>query len=137
MTTSIDVARMESDIRFFQIKGENDDRLIALLKEQNAQQAREIEGMATECAEKIRRLSQERDEAVRKATEVGGILNQTADAIVGGLRKMKGDEIPPPPQMEVQNLTQIGKMDHASDDDEQSVRGILHRLPKNDFERKL
>lgn len=133
MTTSIEVARMESDIRHLQIKGDNDDRLIALLKEQNAQQAREIEDMSTECAEKVRRLSQERDEAVRKATEVGGILNQTADAIMSGLRKMKGDETPPVPQIERKNLTQISKINHAEDDDEQTLREVLFRLPKNEF----
>mgnify|MGYP001567303092 CR=1 FL=1 len=131
MTTSIEVACMESDIRHLQIKGDNDDRLIALLKEQNAQQAREIEDMSTECAEKVRRLSQERDEAVRKATEVGGILNQTADAIMSGLRKMKGDETPP--QIERKNLTQISKIDRAEDDDEQTLREVLFRLPKNEF----
>lgn len=130
MTASLDVARMETDLRAYKIKGDNDDRLIALLKEQNAQQARQMEDQAVECAEKIRRLSQERDEAVRKATEVAGILNQAADAIMSGLRKMKGDELPHIQEVPRPNLNQLGKMDHADEEEESAIRGILSRLPK-------
>ena len=124
MTASLDVARMETDLRQYQIKAENDDRLIALLKEQNAQQAKEMAEMSSEYGEKIRRLSQERDEAVRKATEVSGILNQAADAIMSGLRKMKGDETPPL-QVVVPNLAQLGKMGSVENDDRE-IRGILN-----------
>jgi len=132
MTASLDVARMETDLRQYEVKSENDDRLINLLKEQNSQQAREMETLITEYAEKIRRLSQERDEAVRQATEVSGILNQSADAILSGLRKMKGDETPPAPKIEPNAVPQIAKMEQVNNGEVQ-LRNILSRLPKNEM----
>ncbi|HSC55780.1 MAG TPA: hypothetical protein VLC51_01180 [Nitrospira sp.] len=130
-TISIDVARMERELRDYSIRAQNDERLIVLLKEQNTQQAREIEMMTTEFAEKIRRLSQERDEAVRKATEVSGILNQAADGIMSGLRKMKGDELPPAQEIDRPNLNRIGKLEVVQEEPE--IRDILSRLPRNEL----
>lgn len=131
MTTSIDVARMESELESYYIRSQNDEKLIGVLKEQNARQAREIELMSMECAEKIRRLSQERDEAVRKATEVSGLLEQAAESIVSGLRKMKGDDTPAVVP-DVPNLARIGKMRAAPEPDEE-LTAIVARLPKNEL----
>lgn len=131
MNASAEVARMETELRAYRIQVDNAEQLISLLKAQNAQQAREIETMSTECAEKVRRLSQERDEAVRKATEVSGILHQTADSIMGGLRKMKGDETPQPLEIVKPNLTTVSKLNPPEEDDE--IRDILTRLPKNEM----
>lgn len=131
MNASVEVARMETELRAYRIQVDNAEQLISLLKAQNAQQAREIETMSTECAEKVRRLSQERDEAVRKATEVSGILHQTADSIMGGLRKMKGDETPQPLEIVKPNLTTVGKLSPPEDDEE--IRDILTRLPRNEM----
>lgn len=108
MNPSVEVARMEQDLRDYQIRAENDERLIALLKEQNAKLAHELQMTSFDDAEKIRRLTQERDEALVKATEVSGILNQATIAVMAGLRKMKGDEAPT--VIEQPNLVQIGKM---------------------------
>ena len=132
MHASTEVARIETELRSLRVQVDNSDQLIALLKAQNAQQAREIETMSTECAEKVRRLSQERDEAVRKATEVSGILHQTADSIMSGLRKMKGDELPSVQEITAPNLTRLGKMG-SIEEEHGEIRDILSRLPKNEM----
>lgn len=133
MNASTEVARMESELRSLRVQNDNAEQLIELLKTQNAQQAREIQMMSTDHASEIRRLSQERDEAVRKATEVSGILHQTADSIMSGLRKMKGDDTPALQEVHRPNLNQIGKLD--INEEEPEIRDILSRLPKVEMMR--
>lgn len=132
MTASLDVARMERDLCDLMIRSQNDEKMIALLKEQNAKQAKEIETMAAECAEKVRRLSQERDEAVQKATEVSDILDQAAGAVISGLRKMKGDEIKPAQEIARPNLAQLGKLP-PNDEHDGEIRSIMTRIPRNEL----
>lgn len=94
MNLSEQVSDMVAELQHFRTQSDSDGRLIALLKRQNQQQALEIIGLTRDRENEVRALTQERDEAVRKAAEVSGILNIAAHGIVSGLRRMKGDETP-------------------------------------------
>lgn len=89
------VADMEAELTHLRTRAVNDDKMIALLKRQNEDQSMLIATMSHDHDRLIRELKQERDIAIRKALEVRGILDATASSIIGGLRKMQGDETPP------------------------------------------
>ena len=84
MSIADDVAAQSTRLNHLELKSEADENLIALLKKQNSDQAAELHS-----------LRQERDLAVRKATEVSGIIDTLGSLCLQGLRKMKGDETPP------------------------------------------
>lgn len=88
------VADMEAELTTLRTRTQSDANMIGLLKKQNESQALEMAAMTQDHANEVRALKQERDVAVRKATEVSGLLNAAAASIVSGLRRMKGDETP-------------------------------------------
>lgn len=88
------VASMEAELTHLRTRAISDDKMIALLKGQNEDQAMLIAAMTHDHDKAVRELRQERDVAVRKALEVSGLLESAAASIVSGLRKMRGDETP-------------------------------------------
>jgi hypothetical protein len=88
------VAEMEAELTSLRTRATSDDQMIALLKRQNDDQAMQIAALVQDHANEVRVLKQERDVAVRKALEVSNILDGAASSIIGGLRKMRGDETP-------------------------------------------
>ncbi len=135
MTASTDVARMEDEIRLMQTKAESDERMIDLLRAQTEQLSQQLEQVTAKCTEANLRLTRERDEAIRRETEVRGLLHQAAELILAGIRKMATEEAsqPAPPT----NLTQLRKMEPfppgAPEIDDEDVGSILARLPRNEF----
>ena len=88
------VADMEAELAHLRTRAISDDKMIALLKGQNEDQAITIAAMCHDHDKTVRELKQERDVAIRKALEVSGLLDAAAGSIISGLRKMKGDEAP-------------------------------------------
>lgn len=134
MTASNDVARMEDEIRLMQTKAESDERMIELLRAQTEQLSQQLEQVTSKCTEANHRLTRERDEAIRRETEVRGLLHQAAELILAGMRKIAPEApqtVPPP------NLTQLRKMEPYPPGepavDDEDVGGILARLPRNEF----
>jgi hypothetical protein len=146
-TASIDVARMEDEIRLLNTKSEGDERMIELLKEQGGQLSEQMEQITAASTAATQRLTRERNEAQRVAKEVSGLLNQAAELILSGMRKMTGEEVQIQSKAQVMpeekpNLTKIRKMEpypssEPENDDEMTndLRDLLGRLPRNEFGR--
>lgn len=88
------VASIEAEITTLRTRAASDEKMISLLKHQNSSQAEEIARMSYQHNAELRALRHERDIAVRKATEVSGVLDQAAASIMDGLRKMRNNEAP-------------------------------------------
>lgn len=155
------VACMEAELISLREKSANDDNMIALLKKQNEMVGMEMTLMAQRHADEMRVLKQRHDLAVRNELEVEGILNTAAKSILEGLRRHKGDALPPveepivetaveaaerlvpgyvAPMPQVQDrpserplLRAFPAAQQKDDDDDRNLRGILNRLPANEF----
>jgi hypothetical protein len=94
MNTVDQVTAMASELEHLRAKDLASEEMIALLKTQNQEQAEEIAKMTALHAAEKQELKQRHDIAVRRETEITGILNLVANSIVNGLRKMNGDATP-------------------------------------------
>lgn len=101
------VNSMTRELHNLRAKSDSDDRMIALLKEQhqqaradltgiNRKHALEMENMRINYEDTIADLTTRCDAAEQKAQEVSDILDHTAQGVMQGLRKMRGDLTPPP-----------------------------------------
>lgn len=96
MTLADEVANVATRLQHLELKSEADDNLIVLLKEQNRIQASELAEVKHKHEDEIQALRQERDVAVRNAVEVSGLITTMGSMALAGIRKMRGDETPPP-----------------------------------------
>jgi hypothetical protein len=121
------VADMEAELTHLRTRAVNDDKMIALLKRQNEDQSMLIATMSHDHDRAVREMKQERDIAIRKALEVRGILDATASSIIGGLRKMHGDETPPSiPDTPERNPVSITRgLDHENGCDADTVFELM------------
>ena len=103
------VTSMNTELESLRSKDIASESMISLLKSQCAEQAMEISRIAAEHADQIRILQQRHDVAVRRETEIDGILNTVASNILSGLRRMKGDETPE----RIPNKV-LGEVDHPA-----------------------
>lgn len=94
MNTVDQVSAMVSELDHLRSKDQAAEQMIALLKDQNQQQADEIARLTSTHAAEMQFLKQRHDLAVRRETEISGILNLVGNSISSGLRKMKGDDTP-------------------------------------------
>lgn len=90
-----EISGLYSEVEHLRSKDRENEKLIHVLKRQNEVQAMEMSQMAADHADEVRKLKQRCDLAVRRETEITGILNTVANSIILGMRKMKGDETPP------------------------------------------
>jgi hypothetical protein len=121
--------------------------MIELLKEQGGQLSEQMEQITAASTAATQRLTRERNEAQRVAKEVSGLLNQAAELILSGMRKMTGEEVQIQSKAQVvpekPTLTQVRKMEpypssepEAADDEmTNDLRDLLGRLPRNEFVR--
>ena len=94
MTLSEEVSAMVAQLRHLELKSDSDDRVIALLKEQNEQQAAELADIRHIRDAEFQKLRHERDIAVRRATEVMAIIESVGKLAIEGIRKIRGDDTP-------------------------------------------
>ena len=94
MDLSAQVNHLESENRHLRIKGEADEKTIAMLKADNEFLRNDVERMIREKTLNEDTLRRERDEARSTSVEIEGLLTQTANFIVQGLRARKGNLTP-------------------------------------------
>ena len=94
MDLSEHVNRLERENRHLILKGESDDRMITMLKQDNENLRNDIERMIRESGSREDALRRERDKALSAATEIEGMLTQTANFLVQGLRARTGNMTP-------------------------------------------
>ena len=94
MDASKQVVAYEAELRHLRIKVEADEKVMMMLKQQNAQLQNDIEEMHREHTTEIRQLRHERDEAKSSCAEIESILNQTANFLAQGLRARIGNRTP-------------------------------------------
>jgi len=99
-----EVGAMVTELASLRLQTESDAKTISLLKKQNEVQAIELTTVKHEHEKQLQSLRQERDVALRKATEVRGIIENVGSMALQGIRKMRGDETPYEPM--------DGKVDH-------------------------
>ena len=122
------IAGMYSELEHLRAKDHASEKMIHLLKGQNEFQAMEMTQMAAEHADEVRKLRQRCDFAVRRETEISGILDTVANSIVLGMRKMKGDETPP--KMPERKLPEIedNRLQPVSRDDRLPAPELMPRF---------
>src|ERR1700761_2136498 len=130
-----EISNMRTEVFHLREKSDADDHMIALLKQQNQEQADEIVSMAAKHADEVRILKQRADMAIRNQAEVIGVLTTAAKGIMDGLRKMKGDNTP-----EIMPSAQARPADDPRlpplvEDDMDDVAGVVAQLPPIEFRR--
>ena len=98
--TNLDIVDNVADaitrLRFLEKKSRDDDEMMALLKKQKDEMANELADAKHNFGVDMFQMQQERDEALKKAREVGMIIEAVGNMALSGIRKMKGDEIQQP-----------------------------------------
>ncbi len=88
------VSQMVSENQHLRVKGDNDDKRIALLIEQYDSMAASVKATHDRHEQEMHDMRTERDQAVRQFKTIEALLLQSSTIIMQALRARQGDVVP-------------------------------------------